>query len=160
MTIEERVQQLEEWVSERNAQALSYPLDNGSQQTIRRFLGATTRFYLQRALDATVATSVSTTVGGDFVFPFAGSIVEIGAFVDTAGTTNSMTVDVNKNGTTLMATTKIAIETGEKTSRTAATQPVLSTAFFDKGDILTVDIDAIQTTAAKGLTVFMTLLES
>ena len=112
-----------------------------------------TRYVNFRCVPATTNTSVTTTVGGDFEIPVDFTIVSIGAYVDTAGTTGTMTVDVNKNGTTIMSATKISIETTEKSSRNAATQPALTTTSSVAGDIITVDIDAIQTTAAKGLTV-------
>ena len=45
----------------------------------------------------------------------------------TAGTTGTMVVDVHLNGTTIMTTNKLDIETGEKTTEDAATQPDLTT---------------------------------
>mgnify|MGYP001596537497 CR=1 FL=1 len=111
------------------------------------------RYVLWRVLDPATAHTVSTTVGGDLELPFTGTITEIGAYVDTAGTTNLATIDVHLNGTTLMTTNKITIDSTEKTSRTAATAPGLTTTAVTAGDLLTVDIDAIQTTAAKGLTI-------
>jgi len=112
------------------------------------------RYINWRVLNPTSDQVVGTTVGGDFEFPFAGTIVSIGAFVDTAGVTGNATYDVNIGGTTIMSSTKITVETGEKSSRTATTQPVLTTTAIAAGDILTADIDAIQSeTAAKGLTI-------
>ena len=54
-----------------------------------------------------------------------------------------------------MTTDKISIETTEKSSRNAGTQPVLTTTSLATGDLITVDVDAIQTTAAKGLTIYL-----
>jgi hypothetical protein len=62
-----------------------------------------------------------------------------------------MVVDLHLNGTTVMTTNKLDIETTEKTTADAATQPDLTTTDVSAGDILTWDIDAIHTTAAKGL---------
>ncbi len=62
-------------------------------------------------VEATTDTAVATTKGGDLEIPITGTITEIGAYVDTAGTTGTMTIDVNKNGTTLMKTNKITIDT-------------------------------------------------
>jgi len=118
------------------------------------------RHIVLRALDAATSHTVLASVGGDFEMPIAGAILEIGAYVDTAGVTNLATIDVHKNGTTIMTTNKITIDTAEKTSRTAATAPVLTTTTLAAGDIITIDIDAIQTTAAKGLTVRMTVREA
>ena len=110
------------------------------------------RYILYRVIEATTNTAVATTKGGDLELPFTGTITEIGAYVDTAGITDTMTIDVNLNGTTLMTTNKITIDTTEKSSRTAATAPALTTTAVTAGDLITVDIDAIHSgTAAKGL---------
>ena len=111
------------------------------------------RYVLYRVIDATTDTAVATTKGGDLELPFTGTITEIGGFVDTAGTTGTMTVDCNLNGTTIMTTNKITIDTAEKSSRTAATAPALTTTAVTAGDLITIDIDATHTTVAKGLTV-------
>lgn len=92
-------------------------------------------------------------VGGDLEFPFTGTITEIGAFVDTAGTTGTAVVDVNIAGTTIMTTNKLSFDTTEKTTRTAATAPTLTTTAITAGDILTVDVDTNHTTKAKGLSI-------
>jgi hypothetical protein len=59
-----------------------------------------------------------------------------------------------------MATNKLDIETTEKTTEDAATQPDLTTSSFSAGDILTIDVDAIHTTPAKGLSVTVSVLET
>lgn len=111
------------------------------------------RYLLYRIVDPSASCATGTTQGGDIEIPFDCTIVSIGAWVDTAGVTNLMTVDVNKNGTTVMATDKITLDSAEKTSRTAATPPALTTTALSAGDLVTVDIDAVQTTPAKGLVV-------
>ena len=63
----------------------------------------------------------------------------------TAGTTNSTTIDINKGGTT-MFTTKPTLATTVATSPTPFTAD--TTSALALGDKVTVDIDAIQTTAA------------
>jgi len=74
------------------------------------------------------------------------------ASVNTAQASGSLiTVDVNKNGTTILST-KLTIDNTEKTSVTAATPPVLSSDTIADDDEITVDIDAVDgATAAKGL---------
>lgn len=68
--------------------------------------------------------------------------------VGTAGTTNSTTIDINKGGTT-MFTTKPTLATTVATSPTPFTADTATTlALADK---VTIDIDAIQTTAAVDL---------
>lgn len=111
------------------------------------------RYVLYRVLGNTTNCAAATTVGGDLECPITGTIVEIGGFVDTAGTTGTMVVDVNLAGATIMTTNKLSFDTTEKSTRTAATAPTLTTTAVTAGDIFTVDIDSIHTTAAKGLTI-------
>jgi hypothetical protein len=111
------------------------------------------RWLYVRCCDSATNLSTGNTKGGDVEAPFTGTITEIGAWVDTAGATGTLTVDVNKGGTTLMTSNKITIDTLEKSSRTAAVAPALTTTAINAGDIVTVDIDTIHTIAAKGLTV-------
>lgn len=118
---------------------------------------STSRYVIFRVVSSSTSNFVATKVGGDLEMPIGGTISEIGAFVDTAGFVGSETIDVNLNGSTLMSTTKITIETGEKSSRNASIQPVLTTTSVSIGDIITVDIDAVQTQKAKGLTVRFTV---
>lgn len=124
-----------------------------------------TRFILYRIVNAVTDVAVANVAGGDFVMPFNGYITEVGATVDTAGTTNVTTVDINKNGSSVLLT-KITIDSGEKTSRTGATLAVVNTGTttiqptFIAGDIFTFDVDTVSTTAPKGLTVFINVTES
>ncbi len=99
----------------------------------------------------TVITDVSPV---SFVMPFGGTFQLPYAEIETAGTTGVVTIDVNKNGTTIFST-KITIDTTELTSRTAATPPVISGSSFSQYDKITVDIDGIHTTPGKGLTVYI-----
>ena len=115
------------------------------------------------ASDASVVTD--TTIGGDWPVPFSGTIIQddnnldyFAAYTDTAGTTGTMVVDVHLNGTTIMTTNKLDIETTEKDTTTAATQPDLTTTAVTAGDILTFDIDAVHSgTAAKGLKIMIAI---
>lgn len=110
------------------------------------------RKYAVRPLVAAATdTATATTVAGDFRIPFTGTIKRVGCYVATAGTTGTMTIDIHKAGTTIMTTNKITLDTTEKSSETAATAPALTTTAYTADDILTFDIDAIHTTAAKGL---------
>ena len=108
------------------------------------------------AHDADQATG--TTLGGDFVMPIGGTVIEVGITVSTAGTTGVGTYDIHKNGTTILST-KITVDSGEKTSRTAATDSVISVAAVAEGDIYTFDIDGVQTTEAKGAQFFIKIRE-
>lgn len=111
--------------------------------------------------------AVGTNIGGDFVSPIAGVIQQsdttpfyIYATNSTAGTTGTMVVDVNINGTSICTTNKLDFDTGEKTTTTGSTVIDLTTTALAVGDIITIDVDGIHTTAAKGLTVYIAVLES
>jgi hypothetical protein len=77
----------------------------------------------------------------------------------TAGVTGTMVLDIHLDGTTIMDTNKLDIETGEKTTETATTQPALTTTAFTAGQIVTIDTDAVHTTPAKGSSVSIAVLE-
>jgi hypothetical protein len=117
------------------------------------------RYLLCRIVGETINTAIANVVGGDVESPVVGVITEVGAYVDTAGLTGVSTIDINKNGTTILST-KITIDSNEKSSRTAATSPVISVTSLGIGDVLTFDIDGISTTAAKGLTVWVAVREN
>jgi hypothetical protein len=116
--------------------------------------------YVEYRLVANVTLlTVVATVGGSLRLPFNCTIQEAGAYVDTAGTTGTTTIDINLNGTTIFSVNKISIETGETSSLTAAQQPVLTTTTYTRDDILTFDVDAISTgTAPRGLVVWLKVL--
>jgi len=82
------------------------------------------------------------------------NLVEVHAEVKTAGTTGVTTIDINKNGTSMLST-KLTIDSGETGSDTAATAAVIDTAQDDvtSFDLITIDVDGISTTAPKGLVV-------
>lgn len=113
------------------------------------------------------ACAVGTNLGGDFVCPIAGTILQsdttpfyIYATNSTAGTTGNMVVDVNINGTSIMTTNKLSFDTTEKTTTTSATPPDLTTTTVAVGDIITIDVDSLHTTPASGLTVYIGIREA
>jgi hypothetical protein len=86
------------------------------------------------------------------------NIVEVVAAVHTAGTTGTMDIQIRRrrgSTDTDVLSTKATIDTTEHTSVTAATAYVVNTANDDlaTGDMIFVDVDAIHTTAALGLSV-------
>ena len=88
-----------------------------------------------------------------FRFPWSFSVSAVRASLSTAQTAGSIfTVDVNINGATMLST-KLTIDNNEKTSKTAATPPVISIATIVEDDEITVDIDQVGTAGAKGLKV-------
>lgn len=105
-----------------------------------------------RLLDVLDNQSAGSSIGGDYrISPkYPITILSVGAYVDTAGTTGLATIDINENGATILST-KITIDSGEKTSETAATPPVISDTAIAANSIITFDLDTIHTTPAKGL---------
>ena len=65
------------------------------------------------------------------------------------GSGSIFTVDVNKNGTSILST-KVTVDNGEKASTTAATPAVISTTAAGNDDEGTVDVDQIGDGTATG----------
>ena len=90
---------------------------------------------------------------------YAGmNLVAVHARVITAGTTGTTDIQIyNLTQTADMLSTKITIDSGETGSDTAATAAVIDTSNDDVAswDVLRIDVDAISTTAPKGLIVTM-----
>ena len=109
------------------------------------------RYFDIYAIEKTVDNAVGTNIAWSFECPFTGTIVEIGAYVETAGVTGVSIWDVNKNGTTIMTTNKLSIDSAETSTRTAATAPTITTTAIAAGDLITIDADSLSTTKPKGL---------
>jgi len=89
-----------------------------------------------------------------FRAPFAMTLTELRANVNTAPTGSTLIVDVNLNGSTMMTTNKLSIDASEETSETAATAHALTTSAIADDDEITIDIDQVgSTVTGKGLKV-------
>ena len=111
-----------------------------------------------RIIDSDTAHTVDTSISGDLRIPQAMSILAVGAYVDTAGTTSVTTIDILEGGTTILST-KITIDATEKTSETADVAPVISDATIAADAVLTFDITGIASgTAGKGLVVWLKVI--
>jgi hypothetical protein len=90
--------------------------------------------------------------------PFPFEVWAIRASLSTAQATDGgggiFTVDVNEDGSSLLST-KITIDNTEKTSTTAAAQPVLSDTLLADDAEITVDVDQVGDGTAKGLKVYL-----
>ena len=152
--------------------AISSEIDTGTDTTriipIDQFVASkrNIRWLTFNLVEAGTDCEAAENIAGDFLSPIAGTILQsdsapfyIYATNSTAGVTGTMVVDVSIGGTSIMTTNKIDIDTTEKTSTTGATQPDLTTTALAVGDIITIDIDAVHTTAAKGLTVYIAIRE-
>lgn len=92
------------------------------------------------------------TNNGYFRAPFAMSGMTFRASLIDASSSGTVTVDINKNGSTILST-KLTIDATEKTSLTAATPYVATSTTCADDDEFTVDIDGAGTDA-KGLIVW------
>lgn len=100
--------------------------------------------------DETTAITTGTNKA-TMVFPYDVTVVSVGCSVNTAGT--GLTVDINEGGTTILST-KLTLDSGEKTSLTAATPAVISDASIAAGAEVGFDIDVASGTS-KGLKVWL-----
>lgn len=83
--------------------------------------------------------------------PYACTIIEVRSSLVDASSSGLVTVDINKNGSSILST-KLSIDQTEKTSLTAATPAVISDTALADDDEVTFDIDAAGADA-KGLQV-------
>jgi hypothetical protein len=116
------------------------------------------RYVEETCYDYTTDVAVANGVGWHHIASdFNGmNLVEIHAFVITAGTTNSTTIQVyNFTDSVNMLSTAMAIETGETGTDTSATPGTIDTAHDDvaTNDLIRFDVTGASTTKAKGLIV-------
>lgn len=109
--------------------------------------------FMVRLVESGTDQAAGTTIGGDYrISSRAITVKAVRTYCDTAGTTGTYTVDINEAGTTILST-KLTVDSTEKSSETAATPAVISDANIAADAIITFDVDAVQTTKAKGLVV-------
>lgn len=107
---------------------------------------------LERAVSDETTNLSTGTAKLTFRMPFAFVLTGVRISVNTAPTGATILVDVNKTGVGSIFTTRPSIDDSEKTSVTAATQPVLSVTSLSDDDEITIDIDQVgATTPGKGL---------
>lgn len=108
---------------------------------------------ITRAIGSIGADLTTGTTKDVFRMPFAVVVEKIVASVNVAPVDATLTVDVNEGGSTILST-KLTIDSGEKTSTTAATPAVLSDRLLAADSEITIDIDQVgSTTAGQYLTV-------
>jgi hypothetical protein len=97
---------------------------------------------------ATTGTKVT------FRMPYAMTVTEVRASLNSACTTGTFTVDINESGTTILST-KLTVDATEKTSTTAAAAAVISDSALADDAEITVDVDDDGDSTATGLKVFL-----
>lgn len=102
------------------------------------------------------STAISAGTGKvTFRMPYALTLTAVRASLTTAqGSGSIFTVDINKNGTSIIST-KLTIDNTEKTSTTAATPVVIANNSLADDDEITVDVDQIGNGTAKGLKIYL-----
>lgn len=124
---------------------------------------ATTAF-VQAALDkqkevimiAVTDESTAITTGTPkvtFRMPFAMTLTEVRASLNTASSSGNPAIDINEDGVSILSTV-ITIDSGAKTSTIATTPPVISDSSLADDAEMTIDIDTAGT-GAKGLKVYL-----
>ena len=85
--------------------------------------------------------------------PFAFTVTDVRASLDTAGDGSYPIIDINEGGVSILST-KLTIDEDEKTSTTAQTAAVISDTDISDDAEITIDLDQVGTTyAGKGLKV-------
>jgi len=124
---------------------------SGSHSTVKARIGWVDVTVVACSDESTAITSGTANV--TFRTLGARTLVGVRASLSTAQTSGSIfTVDINKNGTTVLST-KLTINNTEKTSVTAATAAVISVSSFADDDEVTIDVDQVGDGTAKGLKV-------
>lgn len=103
-------------------------------------------------------TTALTTGTGKLTFrmPHAMTLTEVRASLTTAQTSGGiLTVDINKNGSTIFIANWLTIDNGEKTSVTALDQPIINVSSLADDDEITIDIDQIGSGDATGLKILL-----
>jgi hypothetical protein len=99
-------------------------------------------------------TAITTGVKLTMLAPFAFTLKDVRGVLTEASSSGTVTVDIHKNGTTVMSTDKIEIEATETDSDDATDQPAITTSSFADGDKIEFEVDAAGT-GAKGLKVYL-----
>ncbi len=115
-------------------------------------------FILAASDESTALTTGTSKV--TFRAPFAFTLTGVRGALGTPQTSGSIfTVDINKNGTTVIST-KLTIDNTEKTSVTAATPAVISVSAFADDDEIEIDIDQVGDGTAKGLKITLSTVRT
>lgn len=87
--------------------------------------------------------------------PYAMTLTSVRASVKTAPSGSTIICDLNESGSSVLST-KVSIDTGEKSSTTAATPPVVSDSALADNAEMTIDVDQVGSgTAGAGLKFYL-----
>lgn len=111
---------------------------------------------IQIALSDLITALTTGTSKAYFRMPYAFTLTGVRASVLTAPTDATIIVDINESGSTILST-RLTIDSGEKTSTTAAVAAVISDASLADDAEITFDIDQVGSTVA-GAGLIVTLI--
>jgi hypothetical protein len=115
----------------------------------------TTQSFVIACSDETTPIVITAIPKVTFRMPYDFTLSSVRASLTTAQTSGSIfTVDVFENGVSILSTL-ITIDNTEKTSVTAATQPVISTSALTNDDEITINVTQIGSGEATGLKVYL-----
>ncbi|MCC7097397.1 MAG: hypothetical protein IT472_09495 [Thermomonas sp.] len=128
------------------AGAGTWTADETLELTVQQPTPASATVKQAQVMLSDMSTALTTGTGKAlWIAPEAGSLTDVWIGVGTVSSSGAVTVDFNKNGTSVL-TTQPSIDVSENTSLTG-TSAVISSASFAKGDRFTFDIDAAGTGA-------------
>lgn len=120
------------------------------------YLTYETKHIMTRLASADTAIGTISSFGGAIECPYTGTITGCGAYVDTAGGTEVLKIDLLVDGTTILGTDKICIGSGQRSSRDYGTAPNITGTAASIGDFITFDVTQVSSgTAQKGLTTWL-----
>jgi hypothetical protein len=136
-----------------NVQAYSAVLANVASSTYDAALKPLEHIQIACSDETTAITTGTAKV--TFRMPYAFTVTDVRASVNTAPTGSTILIDINESGTTIIST-KLMIDATEKTSTTAATPAVISDASLADDAEMTIDFDQVGSTiSGKGVKVIL-----
>ena len=149
------------WVDTATPNTLMFTDDAGTDFTVASKTGTNApleTFAIALSDETTVLGAASDSVPlATFHIPYAFTVTSVKAGLTTAGTGAALiTCDIHEAGTTILST-KITIDASEKTSATAATQPVISDSALASDALIECFLDTRDTNnLATGLKIYIT----
>lgn len=143
------------WVKDESPNTLYFTDDAGTDFQLASWTGthAARETFIIACSDETTAIS-TTGEKVEFRMPYAFTVTEVRASLNTACSSGTFTVDINESGTTILST-KITLDATEKTSQTAVTAPVISDSALADDAEIQIDVDNVGDSTGKGLKVYI-----
>jgi hypothetical protein len=116
--------------------------------------------YIVIPINSIIENVTTGTTKAYFRMPFSGTLLEVRGSLIVAQTAGSLlTVDVNKDGTSVLST-KLTFDNTEKTTTTAAIPYIISNSVLTNDSEITFDVDQVGTAGAKGLEITLVIIRA